>query len=62
MALGLGMPRGFFSELLRRRHTSYLRMNWFPPCTEHSDPPPLGISPHRSAPDSNRSCLEPRQS
>jgi len=49
MALGLGMPRGFFSELLRRRHTSYLRMNWFPPCAEHSDPPPLGISPHRDA-------------
>jgi isopenicillin N synthase-like dioxygenase len=42
---------------LRTNHTSYLRMNYYPPCPEHavkqehddSSPPPLGISPHRDA-------------
>ena len=48
MALGLQMPAGHFSELLRERHTSYLRLNWFPPCAA-PEPNTLGISPHRDA-------------
>jgi len=42
---------------LRKQHTSYLRMNYYPPCPlgkedekkEEDNPPPLGISPHRDA-------------
>jgi isopenicillin N synthase-like dioxygenase len=31
---------------LRRRHTSYLRLNYYPPCDKDNE---LGISPHRDA-------------
>jgi hypothetical protein len=43
---------------LYRNHTSYLRMNYYPPCPDnillqetqnHNGIPPLGISPHRDA-------------
>jgi isopenicillin N synthase-like dioxygenase len=43
---------------LYRNHTSYLRMNYYPPCPDdiilqesknHNGTPPLGISPHRDA-------------
>uniref|UniRef100_A0A7S4HNG0 Fe2OG dioxygenase domain-containing protein n=1 Tax=Odontella aurita TaxID=265563 RepID=A0A7S4HNG0_9STRA len=63
--MGKGLGRGgnietekqkdtFFQEL-RTKHTSYLRMNYYPVCpsTMHSrpddKPPPLGISPHKDA-------------
>lgn len=49
MAKGLGMPPSHFDELLHATHTSYLRLNTYPPCTEAGPPPPLGISPHRDA-------------
>jgi isopenicillin N synthase-like dioxygenase len=36
---------------LQQHHTSYLRLNYYPPCPAQEDgaPPPLGISPHRDA-------------
>ena len=43
---------------LYKNHTSYLRMNYYPPCPDdiilqesqnHNGTPPLGISPHRDA-------------
>jgi len=49
MAMGLGVSRDFFSKQLRHRHSSYLRLNWYPPCDEPGPPVPLGISPHRDA-------------
>jgi isopenicillin N synthase-like dioxygenase len=45
-------------EDLQKHHTSYLRLNYYPPCPEevsvveanlHKGTPPLGISPHRDA-------------
>ena len=37
-------------EELRNRHTSYLRMNYYPPFdAETGDPSTLGVSPHRDA-------------
>lgn len=39
-------------ESLRTNHTSYLRMNYYPPCSPQERDngiPPLGISPHRDA-------------
>jgi len=43
----------FFHDL-RKNHTSYLRMNYYPLCpssvrSSTDDPPPLGISPHKDA-------------
>jgi isopenicillin N synthase-like dioxygenase len=52
MALGLGLPPKYFSDQLRDAHTSYLRLNYYPPCTSPGPPggpPPLGISPHTDA-------------
>ena len=49
MAEGLGMRPEYFDELLHHTHTSYLRLNYYPPCTEPGSPPPLGISPHADA-------------
>jgi isopenicillin N synthase-like dioxygenase len=52
MALGLGLPPTYFSDQLRDQHTSYLRMNFYPPCADPGPPggpPPLGISPHKDA-------------
>jgi isopenicillin N synthase-like dioxygenase len=63
LALALGVQEGSEdSKLLDRmmeNHTSYLRMNYYPPCTDEDkaneekinkeQPPPLGISPHRDA-------------
>lgn len=47
MAEGLGMPATYFDRELREEHTSYLRLNYYPP---HPDPgASLGISPHRDA-------------
>ncbi|KAL7490404.1 hypothetical protein ACHAWX_000258 [Stephanocyclus meneghinianus] len=63
MALSLGVQEGSEDAKLLDRmiqnHTSYLRLNFYPPCTVESgrneqksteeQPPPLGISPHRDA-------------
>lgn len=49
MAVGLEMPADYFADALRQRHTSFLRLNYYPPCTEPGPPPPLGISPHKDA-------------
>lgn len=52
MALGLGLPPTYFSDQLRDAHTSFLRMNYYPPCADPGPPggpPPLGISPHKDA-------------
>lgn len=35
-----------FVEDLRQHHTSYLRLNYYPPCNKENE---LGISPHRDA-------------
>jgi isopenicillin N synthase-like dioxygenase len=58
-SLGLGMPADHFEPVLRRgAHTSYLRLNYYPPCNEATlaeravragEPTPLGISPHKDA-------------
>lgn len=45
---GLGMPPNFFDEHLRNSHSSYLRMNYYPPAI-NVEPGTLGISPHRDA-------------
>ena len=48
-SLGLGMPAEHFEPVLRRgSHTSYLRMNYYPPYTG-DDPSTLCISPHKDA-------------
>ena len=60
MACALGITEGSDdAQILDRMaldHTSYLRMNYYPPCDLNDastvipdDPPPLGISPHRDA-------------
>ena len=67
MARALGVEEGSDDEKLLQRmvndHTSYLRMNYYPPCdssttqkatsssnnNSKNEPPPLGISPHRDA-------------
>ena len=49
MAEGLGMEPSYFDRLLHTTHTSYLRLNYYPPCQEAGPPPPLGISPHKDA-------------
>lgn len=56
MALGLEAPRDFFSKQLREEHTSFLRLNYYPPLADASSSaataaaaPPLGISPHKDA-------------
>jgi isopenicillin N synthase-like dioxygenase len=58
MARALGiMEESDDAKILNRmalNHTSYLRMNYYPPCNlsetvASDDPPPLGISPHRDA-------------
>lgn len=46
------LPRDFFAEQLRDSHTSFLRLNYYPPCDDlgpPGGPPPLGISPHKDA-------------
>ena len=50
-ALGLDMPADHFEPVLRRgEHTSYLRLNWYPPCPDPGPPPEtLCISPHKDA-------------
>lgn len=48
MSLGLGMPADHFSNLLRSRHTSYLRMNYYPVAPNVTEGT-LGISPHTDA-------------
>ena len=48
-ALGLGMPADHFEKVLRRgAHTSYLRLNYYPPYPG-DDPSQLCISPHKDA-------------
>lgn len=52
MAMGLGQDIDCdMVEQLREKHTSYLRVNYYPPCTELADDgsKPLGISPHKDA-------------
>lgn len=49
MAEGLDMNSSYFDDLLHTSHTSYLRLNYYPPCQEPGPPPPLGISPHKDA-------------
>jgi isopenicillin N synthase-like dioxygenase len=48
-ALGLGAPADHFDAHLRETHSSYLRLNYYPVCTEAGPPVPLGISPHSDA-------------
>eukprot|EP00316_Scyphosphaera_apsteinii_P016394 CAMPEP_0119299614 /NCGR_PEP_ID=MMETSP1333-20130426/1592_1 /TAXON_ID=418940 /ORGANISM="Scyphosphaera apsteinii, Strain RCC1455" /LENGTH=396 /DNA_ID=CAMNT_0007301095 /DNA_START=1 /DNA_END=1191 /DNA_ORIENTATION=+ len=47
MAEGLGMPASHFDRELRDAHTSYLRLNYYPPNPGGGET--LGISPHRDA-------------
>uniref|UniRef100_A0A6T9D389 Fe2OG dioxygenase domain-containing protein n=1 Tax=Haptolina ericina TaxID=156174 RepID=A0A6T9D389_9EUKA len=47
MAEGLGMPADYFDDALREVHTSYLRLNYYPPNPDPGNT--LGISPHRDA-------------
>ena len=57
MSCSLGITEGSDDAKILDRiasdHTSYLRMNYYPPCVipvdNNNDPPPLGISPHRDA-------------
>lgn len=52
MAKGLGQDgQADILQALRERHSSYLRTNYYPPCTETDDKgeKPLGISPHQDA-------------
>jgi isopenicillin N synthase-like dioxygenase len=46
MGKGLGMDKDPLLANLSLLHTSYLRMNYYPPCREEE---PLGISPHHDA-------------
>ena len=58
MARGLGLSEDdpIITDL-KKHHSSYLRMNYYPPCAQPSDkhqstdgePSPLGISPHKDA-------------
>ena len=50
-SLGLDMPADHFEPILRRgEHTSYLRLNYYPPCPDPGPPPEkLCISPHKDA-------------
>jgi isopenicillin N synthase-like dioxygenase len=49
MARGImsGSRSSSFLDDLKREHTSYLRLNYYPPTDQ--DPAPLGISPHKDA-------------
>lgn len=50
MARGLGLSADDpLVRSLRQTHSSYLRLNYYPPCDSDAQPPPLGISPHRDA-------------
>ncbi|CAB9507201.1 Flavonol synthase/flavanone 3-hydroxylase [Seminavis robusta] len=57
MARGMGLPEtDSFLQDLKHQHSSYLRLNYYPPCqqpsaavTNEPDPTPLGISPHKDA-------------
>jgi len=49
MALGMGVDRGFFSDLLTSRHTSHLRLNHYPELLEDADSDALGVGPHTDA-------------
>ena len=53
MAQGLGLsPDDDFIQDMKENHTSYLRLNSYPPCPTTDDTPEdqtLGISPHRDA-------------
>lgn len=47
--LGIALPNDFLQELADT-HTSYLRLNYYPPCQEEKkEDGVLGISPHRDA-------------
>lgn len=46
MAKGVNMDNDPVVTDLEENHTSYLRMNYYPPCTDEE---PLGISPHHDA-------------
>ena len=50
-ALGLDVPADYFEPVLKHgAHTSYLRLNYYPPCPDPGPPPAqLGISPHKDA-------------
>ena len=53
MAQGMGVTveDDFFRDM-KENHTSYLRLNYYPPCPPTDEKPevqPLGISPHRDA-------------
>lgn len=47
-SLGLGMPANHFEPVLKGTHTSYLRLNYYPPYVP-GDPTQLCISPHKDA-------------
>lgn len=55
MARGMGLPSNDpFIRDLKEQHSSYLRMNYYPPCdpsqtTNVKNNDPLGISPHKDA-------------
>jgi len=50
MAKGLGEDENsHITKELRKKHSSYLRSNYYPTCNEQGDEKPLGISPHRDA-------------
>ena len=50
MARGVGLPEDdpFITDL-KEKHSSYLRMNYYPICGVKEDPATLGISPHKDA-------------
>ncbi|GAB5355481.1 hypothetical protein AAMO2058_000209100 [Amorphochlora amoebiformis] len=49
MAIGMGVDGDFFKDQLRDTHTSFLRLNYYPPLASDPKDKPLGISPHTDA-------------
>lgn len=47
-SLGLGLPAGALHPLFQDRHTSFLRLNYYP-ITPGAQPDGLGISDHKDA-------------